>query len=224
MTPEEREQRLKRLREDAARIESAEAEAQKTSLDRARDMLALYEDSAWAEEMLEALPPSRPSDSNGVPRFAYWLENVQGIKYSNRRVGRYLQAAQFVRSTTQGRASGLSTERAVRPFYRLTQKGYPELQGRAIERAIELANGGEITSAHSAQAVSEVIASIPKPELATREGRRKAEVDATRAKMHVDHLEQSGDLALLSEVIQYAMAAMERAEKAMPVKGLAAVA
>lgn len=79
----DRDAALARLRDFAAQQKGAEREADRGSLERAADVVALYEDRRWVDEMDPPKPRrgrARPTDPESFSRFTKWLAERAELK------------------------------------------------------------------------------------------------------------------------------------------------
>lgn len=148
MNAAERKAALDRLQNFAKQQRKAEHEADRNSLDRAADIMALYDDvdengrRRWA---LEMDPPTtrrrsgRPVDPESFSRFTKWLgEYVPGVS----RRAYQLRDAHEIRSTYLNRVQISPTgERELRPLKWLVKNDHPEAIADVWTQAVELAGG-----------------------------------------------------------------------------------
>lgn len=221
MTPEERQAALDRLNEYADQVDRAEHDADKGSLERGRDLTLLYEDAEWWQPRID--PPlnkvllGEPIDPFSKSRFiSKWMvadpkREWQGYTHLKRSTCQQLMKADATIGLYKiGRqvAASLSGERAVRPVYRLAKYGIEESTKDALTRAQQLARdegSQEITSKHTKHAVKELIAELTPAQRHSAVGRKKSEVDYTRAQMYFEHLIDDGELGKAHEFLAWAV-------------------
>lgn len=138
MNDTERRAALDRLREFVGQQRGADELADKGSLDRAADVVALYEDRAWVDE----LPPpkvlrnrGRPVDPESFSRFTKWLS--EQVPLTGRHAYR-LRDAYELQSLTSGQIKP-GGEAALRPLKWLTKHDYGDRVPEVWREACKLA-------------------------------------------------------------------------------------
>lgn len=134
---------LKRLREFAKQQDAAAETADRGSLDRAADVMALYEDKSWVGEVpapKRGAVRGRPTDPESFSRFTKWLAERVPIR------GQFayrLRDAHELRTTyfAQGEIKPTG-ERPLRPLKWMTKNGYGDRVSEVWRLAVELAGGG----------------------------------------------------------------------------------
>jgi len=148
-----------RLRDYRQQLEGADRQADRNSLDRARDLELLYQAMQWVDEIpapKNQVWRGRPVDPRSRNRFASWVLQTTGLKPTY--VRRLHLADELISScdtVTRNRPTG---EGAVRPLLRLRRAGYGDHLTEVYRRAVELADGAPVTSAETRQAVRDFLA------------------------------------------------------------------
>lgn len=133
-----------RLAAYAAIENSATDQAQKESLARAADLVALYQSMAWVPEMDQHHPVGRRKfgsgpqhDPQSFSRFTRWLTQVRGVDLASRTQYQLKDAYEIMVLVAPGANETTinATERELRPFKKLIKEGYrdqvPELWAKA---------------------------------------------------------------------------------------------
>lgn len=150
---------LERIRAWVDQSRSLEGEAQKATMERAADMVRLYERKHWVKDV----PPpknkvwrGRPVDPESFNRFSGWLLQQTGL--STGRAREFERAHRVVQEFLV--RAPLKPTRAflVRPFVPLRKMGYGDRIPDLWQRAVDLADGREPT----AEQVKKVIADFRK--------------------------------------------------------------
>ena len=138
-------ERIVRLRDWLAVSVTAEERAQAESLQRARDLMSLYEDrqDEWVAWMDEHYPVrksfGRPGDPRSFNRFAGFLVKSGLVDMASRRAYQLRDADDVVRTYLNRVQISPATERSIRPLKRLQKEGYgpqvPKLWEQACERS-----------------------------------------------------------------------------------------
>lgn len=156
MNDTEREATLDRLREFVAQERQAGELADSGSLERAADVVALYEDRAWVRDVA---PPKtrrnrgRPVDPESFSRFTKWLTEQIGLAG---RTAYQLRDAHTLQANYLRGAQIMPTgEWALRPLRWLDRHDHGEAVPAVWDRACELAGGRNPKSPDVRKALAE---------------------------------------------------------------------
>lgn len=133
---------LKRLRDFVDQQRGADDLADRGSLDRAADVMALYDDKQWVDELpapKTVRHRGRPVDPQSFSRFSKWLTQQVGLTGAHAyrlRDAHQLQANYLSRGEIKPRG-----EHQLRPLKWLTKHEYADRVPEVWELACELANG-----------------------------------------------------------------------------------
>jgi len=155
-----------------------EGETQKATMERAAEMVALYEDEGkrWVKEVK---PPKnkvwrgRPVDPESFNRFSGWLLQQTGL--SPGRANQWWRADRLVSELFVRVQIKPSAEYLVRSLVPLRKMGYDDQVDDLWQRAVNLAGGQEPTEAQVKQVKSDFLKELGAATVkrAQREGRRK---------------------------------------------------
>lgn len=147
-----------RIRDWVDQSRSFEEEAQKATMDRAAEMVALYEDQdkRWVKD----IPPpknkiwrGRPVDPESFNRFSGWLVQQTGLTPGSAR--RWKLAHEVASEFLLHGAIKPTAEAEVRPLVPLRKLGYGDQIDVLWRRAVDLAGGEEPTSNQVKKMVAE---------------------------------------------------------------------
>lgn len=174
---------LERIRLWVDTSRSLEGKAQRTTMERAADLIALYERKRWVTE----IPPpknkvwrGRPVDPESFNRFAGWVLGQTGLSPGHARMwdrAQRLTTDLLVRAPIKP-----TTVSLVRPLIPLRKMGYGDRIPELWQRAVDLAGGLEPTATEVKHVVSEF-----RKELGTR---------AIRSAQHQAKVRELRDIAL----------------------------
>jgi hypothetical protein len=156
---------LSRVRDYREQLQHADRQADQNSLDRARDLELLYQSMRWVDEVpapKHVIWRGRPVDPRSRNRFATWVLQQTGLSTSYTR--RFASAVELMNSCDSVTRIPPSGEGALRPLQRLRRAGYGEHVGSVYKQAIELAEGGPVTSSETKQAVRDFLAKYTRTE------------------------------------------------------------
>lgn len=163
---------LARIDEYAAQIAAGEAVKEATALDRAQDLLFVFGDKRWVDELdkyelrpkanvgVTAARAARNTESPAV--FTKWVNAHDGMSavYAKK----LLQAATWQQTWSRYPASQAVTFTAIEPMYRLDRRGYGDRTPDVLTRAQELAGDGEhVEPRHTKQALTEFWDGLSRP-------------------------------------------------------------
>lgn len=174
---------LERIRVWVDQSRTLEDEAQKATMQRAADMVALYEDKRWVKDIPEPKNKvwrGRPVDPESFNRFSGWLLQQTGLAPGRAR--QFDRAHRLISDLLVPVPIKPSAERVIRPLVPLRKMGYEDHVEDLWRRAIELAGGQEPT----AEQVKKVVAEFRK-ELGTTTIKRA---------QHEGRLKELRDIAL----------------------------
>lgn len=219
---------LERVAEYADQLAQAATLADQDSLTHAADMANLYESRSWVEEWLTQAPirertayiGGRPPEPDSRRRFGQWLawklEATGHHKIVSQHTYRLLNA-HTVAEVISPRGNNLPTsEYVVRPLDWLRKHKYERFIPDVWDRAVELADGGTVTSTHTAAALAEwkrahrgqVLVSIQSS---------KVERDRLKARTAVEVLISHGDSGELLKFYTWVTKRLEDATTALGV-------
>ena len=142
MTDAERKEILDHLRDFVRQQRKADDTADQGSLERAAEMMALYEDKAWVTELpapKRLVSRGRPVDPESFSRFTRWLAEQTPLAG---RTAYQLRDAHELRTNYLRQAQiKPEGERALRPLKWLTKNDYGERVPEVWKRAVILAGG-----------------------------------------------------------------------------------
>lgn len=148
---------LRRVRDYREQLQGADRQADRNSLDRARDLEVIYQSMRWVDELpapKHQVWRGRPVDPQSRNRFATWVLQQTGLNPSY--VKRLHSATEIYGAL--GTINAPSGERALRPLQRLRRAGYGDRIPDVYKRAVELAEGNAPTSAETSRAVRDFLA------------------------------------------------------------------
>jgi hypothetical protein len=147
---------LARIRDWVNQSRTLEGKAQQATMERAAEMVAVYEDKRWVKD----IPPpknkvwrGRPVDPESFNRFSGWLLQQTGLKPGGAR--NWKLAHELVSDLLPRVAIKPSAEYVVRPLLPLRKIGYEDQIQILWRRAVDLAGGEEPTAEQVKQVVSE---------------------------------------------------------------------
>jgi hypothetical protein len=147
---------LARIRAWVDSSRKLEGDAQRATMERAAEMMALYKDKRW----VKAIPPpknkvwrGRPVDPESFNRFSGLLLQETGLKPGHAR--NWKLAHELVADLLQRVAIKPSAEYVIRPLRSLRKIGYEDQIDPLWSRAVDLAGGQEPTAEQVKKVVSE---------------------------------------------------------------------
>ena len=150
---------LDRLRDYRKQLQGADRQADRNSLDRARDLELLYRAMQWVDEIpapKHQVWRGRPVDPRSRNRFASWIVQTTGLRPST---VRKLHAADEIAGIIVPSGTVIpGGEWALRPFMRLRRAGYEDHIIDVYRAAVQLADGDTPGYAETDRAVRDFLA------------------------------------------------------------------
>lgn len=205
MTPGDREAAIERLRAYRQQMHDADTAMDRTSLDRAADLVALFEDKEWVKQVSTLRSKTRlgrPVDPESFTQFAKWAEATVGL--SPRRQCQLRAAHELVRTYLNGVRIKPEGEYAIRPLLVLAkagraERGIPDVWDQAV-----LAAGGVAPDASTVKAALSgwTTANVPKAPRSQKVAERTIQGEKRRITTSFQQLLRTGDVAAAKATIE----------------------
>ena len=205
MTPDDREAAIKRLRSYRDKIDAADKTIDRDSLDRAADLIAVYDDKQWVQQ----LPPPKskqwrgqPVDPESFARFTIWAKESIGL--TPMRCYQLRAAHGISRVHLNSVSIEPQGEAPLRPLSRLVKLGYAERGIPEVwEQAVAEAGGTAPTAAIVKSAMGRWIAdNVPKKPRFQSNAERSIKSEKRRIISSFEQLLRIGDAAAARATVE----------------------